>query len=498
MKNLWLFLPLLLLFTQTNGQNTPLPAANFDKATLEAQLKYLASDALGGRRTASAGEQLAAAYITEAFERYGVQPAPGQKDYLQPVPFELVTPPTTGSLSLGERQFLLNDNLIILKGQAASLKAPAVFAQHGWVDEAKGIDDYAQLDVKGKIVFVLPGSADDQGPMDAVDAMPRKQELAKARGALALIELYRISLPWNFFKSYFASERMQLAAPPPAAGAAAGSELLYGWIKEGKPNPVKDLEAGMAMQAEISTDGTHSQPLSANNIVGVVKGADPQLSSEYLLLSAHYDHVGIGKQGGAPYSPKDSIFNGARDNGMGVVALMAAAKYLSENKPKRSVLLLACTAEEMGMLGSAYYAEHPLVPLDKTVFNFNNDGAGYNSTKHVSVIGLGRTNMDSILVLGAKLAGLLVSGDPAPEQGLYERSDNISFAAKGIPAIDYCPGITAMDEAIFQYYHQASDNPDSIDYDYLLRFCQAYAFTARLMADSPKPLWTPGDKFERK
>jgi Zn-dependent M28 family amino/carboxypeptidase len=237
----------------------------------------------------------------------------------------------------------------------------------------------------------------------------------------------------------------------------------------------------------------------SSNVVGVIPGSDERLKNEHVLLSAHYDHVGTGKQSGQMFTPQDSIFNGARDNGIGTVALLAAAKSFAANPPKRSIVLLACTGEELGMLGSAYYADHPLIPLEKTVFNLNNDGAGYNSTQHISIIGWGRTNTDEEVEAAANSFGLKVAQDPAPEQNLYERSDNISFASKGIPAICFSPGVTTMDEAIFKYYHQATDNPETIDFDYLFRFCQAFEKTARLIADKPgKIAWTPGDKFERK
>ncbi len=472
---------------------------------------YLASDELGGRRTTSEGGALAAAYIAQAFESYGVKPAPGLDGYFQPIPFIVAKPPVSGSLKLDESVFTLNDNMLILKGEKSNFTEPVIFAGHGWVDETAGTDDYEGLDVKGKIVFVLPGKPDSKSPMQVFQAMKDKQRFAEERGAVALFELYRLNFPWQYFKNYFGIERREVGED----AEQAPSKMVYGWLKEGALSQTADLEKekqqegssnlvaalgkGKSMKAEFATSGMETKQLEAANVVGLIEGTDPELKNEYLVLSAHYDHVGIGKQGGAPFTEKDSIFNGARDNGMGTVALLAAAKSLAANPPKRSVILLACTGEEMGMLGSAWFAGHPVVPLDHMVFNLNNDGAGYNSTEHVTVIGLERTNVDHLLEKAAASTGLKITGDPAPEQNLYERSDNISFAMKGIPAIDIAPGITEMNDDVFKYYHQAADNPDTIDYDYLLRFSQAYATMARLIADMEGRLsWTPGDKFEKK
>ena len=275
-------------------------------------------------------------------------------------------------------------------------------------------------------------------------------------------------------------------------------KLFYAVLKEETPVPLSDLEKMKSIPVEVFNSGLKSERIYASNVLGIVEGSDDSLKNEYVLISAHYDHVGVGKQGGGPYSPQDSIFNGARDNGMGTVALLAAAKSLASHPPKRSVILLACTGEEMGLIGSAYYADHPVIPMDQTVFNLNNDGAGYNTTEAFTVIGFDKTNVTSELETAADVFNFDISKDPAPEQNLYERSDNISFARKGVPAIDFAPGVAAMDEKIFQYYHQVTDDPESIDYEYLLRFCKVFSHTARLIADKmDKPEWAPGVSYGR-
>ncbi len=491
MKSFLFFVFNLLSFLIVNGQST---AFNFTRNEVEANLKYIASDELQGRKAASKGEQMAADFIAKAWNEYGVKHFSSLNGSFQTVPFKIVQPTKEAVLTIGGKSFSLNDNLLIINGSGIDTKAEVVFAGYGWVDEMEGIDDYKGLDVKGKIVLTITGLPSGNSPNDVFSSMQRKQEIAAERGAIALLEAYRLGLPWQFAQGFFKKERMELDHD-----AATKSNLIYGWVKEQGEGIISTKLNQSPQSAAIKVIPGAMEKVNASNIVGYIEGTDEVLKNEYVLLSAHYDHVGIGKQGGAAYSPQDSIFNGTRDNGIGVVALMAAAKQLAANPPKRSVLLLACTAEEMGMLGSQWFADNLPVPVDKIVFNLNTDGAGYNSTAHFNVIGKGLTNVDLEIETGGSSVGLTLLGDPAPEQNLYERSDNISFAAKGIPSVDIAPGITAMDESVFKYYHQAADNSDSIDYDYLFKFCQAYTEVAKLIANKEGKInWTEvGNKYAK-
>jgi Peptidase family M28 len=491
MKNTCLSALIALFTLPLFGQNANF---NFTKQELEANLKYIASDELEGRRTASKGEQLAAAFIAKELSSYGVKPAPGQADFYQKIPFVNIQPPKEAKLMIGESTFEIGDNLLIINGVDIDQDAEVVYAGHGWVDEAEGIDDYKGLDVKGKIVVTSIGLPSGNSPNEVFSSMGKKRDLAAERGAIALIESYRIALPWSFAKSYFHKERLDLSAEKDGK-----SKIVYGWVQEkafGRLNKKLNEEKP---QSHLNVVAGAVQLLEATNIVGIIDGTDEVLRNEYVILSAHYDHVGVGRQGGATFMPNDSIFNGTRDNGIGTVALLAAAKALSQNPPKRSIVLLACTAEEMGMLGSQWFVGASPIDLKNAVFNLNTDGAGYNSTSSFNVIGKGFTNIDAELQIAGAIVGLTMLGDPAPEQNLYERSDNISFAKMGIPAIDFAPGITAMDEEVFKYYHQAADNADSIDYDYLLKFCQAYTMAARLIADKEGKIeWTKeGSKYAK-
>lgn len=484
----------LLLILNSNQAQNKLPEMQLTKADIEAHMRFLASDELQGRRTGEMGNNIAARYIAAHFEAFGLKKAGGLDSYYQPFFLEKSSPPQNASLTLNGMEYALGEDFLILSGAATELSTEAVFAGHGWVDAEAGRDDYKGLDVKGKVVFVLPGTSDDQDRREAITAGAAKRKIAAERGAAALIELYRIEqFPWNYFRRGYARERLEVLEGEPSAEDA---ELVYGFFKEPSPNPIIDLQAGKAMEVSLKTDAAKREILPTQNVIGVVEGTDPQLKDEYVLLTAHYDHVGVGKQGGGAYTAQDSIFNGARDNAMGTVAVLAAAEALAQAPPKRSVILLAVTGEEVGLLGSRYYADHPVIPLEKIIFNFNVDTGGYNNTKVVGIVGHGRTGTDALLDAGLAPFGLKVDPNPAPEQGLFDRSDNVAFARKGVPCLTFTPGFDAFDEELLKYYHQVADNPDTIDYDYLHKFCQAYAHSARQVADrKEKPFWVAGDKY---
>ena len=234
------------------------------------------------------------------------------------------------------------------------------------------------------------------------------------------------------------------------------------------------------------------------NVAARIEGRDPERRAEFVVLMAHFDHVGAGMHNGPGATPADSIFNGARDNAMGVAALLGAAEALAARPPARSVLLLALTAEEHGMLGSRYYADHPLVPLAQTVYALNTDGAGYADTSAVTIVGLGRTTDDEALYAAAAAYGVEVVPDPAPEQNLFDRSDNVSFARKGVPAPTISGGFRSFsDPGILRYYHRPQDEVGDFDFDYLRRFAQVFTRAARNVADLPdRPRWAEGDPYE--
>lgn len=467
-----------------------LPEFSITRAEVEAHIRFLASDELEGRRTGEKGNWTAARYIAEQFRLLGLNPAvetDNQRDYFQRIGFEKVKAATSATMIIGKDTLRLGKELAIMAGGPTNVSGEVIYVGYGLTD---GEDGYKGRDVKGRIVVAQGGSPEAKGPAEIFRASREKRKLATEKGAVALIELYSESVPWGFINQYFNREQLALST-----ASDASKPVTHVWLNNAN-NQYKQLrEAGQTVS--LHTSGRPQTTTLSANVAGIIEGADPKLKDEYVVLSAHFDHVGVGKQGGSSYQPADSIFNGARDNAMGVAAILEAAKALSQQRPSRSVLVLALTGEEVGLLGSKYYAEHPLVPLKQTIFALNTDGAGYSDTTIVSVIGLERTGARAEIEAGAKAFGLGVFAEPAPEQGLFDRSDNVNFALKGIPAPDFAPGLKSFDEAIAKYYHQAIDNPESLDFNYVLRFCQAYAHTARLIANRPtRPQWSAGDKYE--
>jgi hypothetical protein len=347
--------------------------------------------------------------------------------------------------------------------------------------------DYQNVDVKNKVVVVQLGTVESRTPQEIFDASNAKTLLAKARGASAIVEVFGGSISWSMAVRYFNSDRIALS------DGNGVVDFPHFWVGSKRELFKKDNLRKLSAQVP----PRNSRMFHSCNVVGVLEGSDPKLKNEYVILSAHYDHIGTGKDAGGAFTEVDSIFNGTRDNIFGVAGLLTAAQYLSQKPPKRSILLVAFTAEEVGLLGSRYYAQHPLVPLKDCVFNLNCDNAGYNDTGLVTVIGLPRTEAQGDLLQAAKALGLRAVDDPAPEQGLFDRSDNVHFASKGIPSPTFSAGFTKFDESLFKYYHQASDNPETVDMAYLLKYCQSYTLAARLIANRARaPRWTAGDKYE--
>ena len=453
----------------------------------EAHIRFLASDELRGRNTGSHELNIAARYIAEQFRAFGLQPLPGAADYFQPVPFTQTTPPKNGVLTLDKKTYQQGKDFVFLNGNAAKLeKAKVVFAGYGLEADLKG------KDVKGKIVIANTGGPEAGGSPGKVFGLSRqKREIAKNMGAAALVELYNQPFaPWNMIVNFMGQPQLELGAPDTEE---APNGMPHLWLYEADKSAVKTMSDGKIKKAGLQIGNLEKKTLWSRNVLAMIPGTDPALRDQYILLSAHYDHVGVGRG----QDPQDSIFNGTRDNAVGTVAVLEAARVLGAHPPKRSVIFAAWTAEEKGLLGAKYYVEHPLVPHNKIIYNLNIDGAGYNDTSLVTVIGLERTSAEQLLVKAAQTYGLKAISDPAPEQGLFDRSDNVHFAAQGIPAPTYSMGFTAFDEAISKYYHQTSDNPETVDMQYLLRYFRSYVLAAYLIGDDPEmPYWKAGDKYE--
>lgn len=487
LRNKLTFILLLSTFVSSFSQKlNKLPEYTLSQAEAESHIRFLASDEMLGRRTGEVTNNLAARYIAEQFRLAGVKIISGQSDYLQKVPLEFSKGNKSGEIYAGKDTLKLGKDFAMLSGKATKLQnIPVVFVGYGWIDDKQ--NDYKDVDVKGKIVICQFGIPNNDRPFENMTGSTKKAKFAAENGALALVQLYNLNFPFASIIRNFGGERLM-------AASGINSEIPHLWVNS---TFIKQFSKENLNSLGMNVGEVVKKQVPAYNVVGVIEGTDPKLKNEYLVLSAHFDHIGAGKNYGK-VTESDTIFNGTRDNAMGTTALLMAAKSFSAQKTKRSILLIGYTGEEMGMLGSKYYAENPLIPLNQCVFNLNSDGAGYNDSTKVTINGLDRTEAEGDIKAAAKAFGIEAINDPAPEQNLFDRSDNVSLAAKGIPAPNMAPGFTAFDAEIGKYYHQAADNPENISMSYLTKFCKVYIHSARLIANrANSPKWKIGDKYEK-
>lgn len=482
MKNIYFALILLMSGYIVNAQDDiALTKKTVDTEEIASHVWFLAADELRGRDTGSPEIDIAAAYIAAQYRKYGVKPIDGS--YYQQVDLESKSPPTTGSFTFEDLVFTQGEDLLTMEAIDLSVEAGVVFVGYGLPD------DLTKDVVDGKIVVALAGSSPDDIPRGYFGISREKRSAALDNGAVALVELYSYNeLPWQRIVGYL--NRWQLGL---ASEEVEESSLGHVWINDADGSLADKLKDSNKAKGKLILAEQQRRIIPAKNVIGVIEGSDPKLKNEYILLSAHYDHIGVkhDTQG------EDSIYNGARDNAIGVAAILGAAQSLTVTPSKLSILLLACTGEEKGLLGSKWYAEHPPVPLNKIVYNLNIDGGGYNDITKVAVLGLTRTSAEQQISSSAQAFGLEVIADPAPEENLFDRSDNVSFAAKGIPAPTYSPGMTSFDDEIRKYYHQVTDNAETLDFDYLAKYFLSYALLVRRVANMEvTPFWTPGDKYE--
>ncbi|MEP7267010.1 MAG: M28 family peptidase [Saprospiraceae bacterium] len=447
-------------------------------------MMYLASDELKGRKTGERGNELAAEYIAKEFKSAGVKTVPGMKDYFQQVPFIKFNAIDKGSIHFENHDYKNKADMLVMDGSPIPGKSEeAVYINFG-MDE-----DYSGVDVKGKYALAQSGLPNGGGPQEIFAAMSEKKKWAKEHGAIGLIEIYSLNIPWNLFKNYFSKERLELADGPVNE---VGIFHAYLQFPSGQSKP--NFEIGKAYPLTAESPSIVNKPVNAVNVIGMIPGKDKMLRDQYVLLTAHFDHIGV--NAGHPVG-NDTIWNGARDNAWGVVSLLASARYYAKYPPARSILIAAVNGEEIGLLGSKYLADHPVIPWNKVIFDLNSDGAGYSDTTIVSIIGLNRVGTAEEMNEACKIFDLNTFADPAPEQGLFDRSDNVNFAKLGIPAPTFSAGFKTFDAEIGKYYHQAIDNPDNISYGYLHRFTKAFVYAGYLIANMKNaPRWISGDKYE--
>jgi hypothetical protein len=478
-----LLVPLILSTAFSFAQKKPVSEISklITRSEAEAHLTFLAADEMRGRDTGSPELKIAGNYVATYFRQQGLKTLPGAEGYFQPVKLKKSSPATGATAHIGGEDFKYKENLVVVGGDNISWTGEFIYVGFG------ASEDLDKTDIKGKMVLALAGSKDADNVNRIFSASMGKYAEVKSRGGLGLVEILTFSqAPFPALVNYFTGAPQWGLYQEEAAG------VPHVWVKPADIGNIS-FQEGNSVPGSLSIDGLKNELIPGRNVVGLIEGTDSRLKEEYIIITAHYDHIGVGR----PSADKDSIFNGARDNAIGTVALLQTAKYLSVYPPKRSVLLVALTSEEKGLLGSRWYADHPLVPLNKHVLNINCDGVGYNDKSIITSISLGRTTADGTVSKATKAFGLGLGGDPDPKEGFYERSDQVSFANKGIPAIKLQPGLAKMDDEIRKYYHRQADEVSSLDFDYLTTFYRTFVYAASLLANEPTPpFWIKGDKFE--
>jgi hypothetical protein len=503
---------------------------------IRAHVKFLSSDLLEGRGAGARGGQLATEYIAAQFALIGAKPAGDNGTYYQRTPLMGVEPRPDSQLSaVGKSTTLpfkwLEDfvGVNLRQTPVEAFEAEAVFVGHGIVAPEFQWDDFKGVDVRGKILVLFtnePASTDEKffggRALTYYGRWSYKYEEATRRGALAVIIIHTTPTAgygWNVVRNSWGREESFVKLKPgePALAFAgwvtqeAGERLvsLAGrtvpeLLKMSDSRDFKPIPLGVRLRGSI-----HSQvrDIDTRNVAAIVPGSDPKLSSEAVIFSAHWDHLGIG-----PAVNGDSIYNGAADNGTGCGILLEMARLWAslEQKPRRSALFLAVTAEEDGLRGSEYYAEHPLVPPGKTAVALNFDGfLPWGRTKDVVLNGAERTTFWPQVQEAAQRMNLVIRPDPEPGQGHYYRSDHFSFARAGIPAFSVDMGEEFLgkpegygrkmrNEYEAKQYHQPSDEYRE-DWDFSgLEHIARFGFLLGQSAANLErlPTWNPGDEFQ--
>jgi Zn-dependent M28 family amino/carboxypeptidase len=525
-------------------QRTPigdLPAPDMDAVLTHT--KQLSSDEFGGRGPGTRGESLTVAYLVDQFRKMGITPGAADGTYIQKVPLVGITPepaPLVVRKGSEERQLAWKDDVVAwtkhVADNAVLDHSELVFVGYGVVAPEYDWDDYKDVDVRGKTLVMLVNDPPVPDPQNGADLDPKtfggramtyygrwtyKYEMAMqkgAAGALIVHETEPAGYPFSVVQAK-TTEQFDLVTPDKNMKRAAvegwitldrAREILgfagqdFGTLKaqaatrEFKPVPL-GVHASMTIRNTLRT-------LDSQNVIGRFDGRDPALKNEYVVYSAHWDHLGIG-----PAVNGDTIYNGAKDNAVGVAGMLELARAFTRlpAPPKRSVVFLALTAEEQGLLGSQYYAFAPVYPLANTAANINLDGLNvHGRTRDLTLVGYGASELDDYARDAAGEQGRVIRPDPEPEKGFYYRSDHFNFAKEGVPALDPDEGVdfigkpAGFGERVRREwnerdYHQPSDivRPDwdltGAREDLEVLFAVGY----RVAEADRLPEWKPGSEF---
>lgn len=526
----------------------PAPVAQMSETQTEAQriaaelhehIRVLASDEFGGRAPATPGEVLTTDYLQAQFRALGLQPGNGDS-YLQEVPVTEITADSNVVLSLRGSDYYRDlryaEDMVVSTYQELEntgiVDSELVFVGYGIVAPERNWNDYANVDVAGKTVVILvndPGYATQDPAIFNGNTMtwygrwPYKYEEAARQGAAGAIIIHETGAAaygWDVVRNSWTGPQIVLTD----ANGHADQSPVIGWITQESARDLFD-GAGLDFDALVSAaaqPGFQAVPIGdiratanltnvirrsvSNNVVAVLPGSErPQ---ETILYSAHWDHLGIN-----PELPGDNIYNGANDNATGVAALLSLGRKFTEHPqpPQRSIVFLAVTAEESGLLGSEWYAENPLFPVETTVANINMDALGTNDPmKDVVVVGYGNSELEDYLRDAVALQeGRYVEAEQHPERGYYYRSDHLNFARQGIPAL-YAKsgedsviggrerGAAQAQDYTDNRYHAPGDEYDAAwDLTGVAQDIELYfSIGHRLSQESSWPNWYEGNEFK--
>jgi hypothetical protein len=504
-------------------------------ASFRAHVAFLADDLMQGRGIGTPGHEIAANYVAQHFARLGLTPAGDNNTWFQRVGFiesRFASARETATLTLGNTSLTLENGigLVVAPGSEAgpeSISAEMVFVGYGLQDKSQGIDDFAGLDLKGKYAVMLSGAPDGMNSEIAAHlARVSKPIAAQAAGAVGIITVRTLKeaarLPWDKYASRARLPRRILIGPdgkPMGDGSAlkvraAIDDSAAAAIFANAPMNFAAVQAaaakgavkGFPLAGRFSvTRFTKLERISSPNVLALLPGTDKVLAAQIVVISAHTDHVGM-KADAKP--GEDAIFNGAMDNATGTATLMEAATALVQRPPKRSVLFLATTAEESGLLGAEYFSRQPTVDVARIVADVNIDMPILTCDfGDVVAFGGDRSTIGPIVAAAAKALKLGLSPDPQPEEAVFTRSDHYPFVRKGIPSVflktgwaDTKGGMACKEaERTFRLksYHEVSDQLDlPFDWGAAAKWTRLNTAIIRRLADAPTaPRWYAGDYF---
>mgnify|MGYP001056493895 CR=1 FL=1 len=537
LKSIYLLSLTAFLYSCGSSYDTTSVDIEIDTLTINRHLGVLASDDFMGRKPFTEGEEKTIHYLESELKAMGVAPGNGDS-YFQDVPLVEITGTQSAEMVVKGRgktmRFKTGNDVVVYTErveESVSLKdSELVYAGYGIVAPEYGWNDYEGLDVKGKTVIVLvndPGFSSGDSTFFKGEEMTyygrwtyKYEEAARqgAAGVLIVHETVPAGYPWLVVQSSWTGAKLNLDAENPPYQCA-----IQGWITRstavelfktagisdysGKAKNKDFRPIPMGITASVGVTNEIKKDLS-RNVVGIIEGSERP--DEYIIYSAHWDHLGVGDP-----IDGDSIYNGAHDNASGSTGLLTIAEAfgLLDKKPERSVVFLFVTAEEQGLLGSAYYAQDPIFPPNQTVANINIDGLpAYGEMRDLTITGYGQSELDNYATDAAELQGRYVIPDPDPGKGYFFRSDHFNFAKVGIPAL-YASGsyeskekgVEFIDEKTQEYlavkYHQPQDNyePELWDLKGIAQDASLlFNVGLRLANETYWPQWNEGSEFKAK